>query len=56
MEGFRGEYYRRHEVAFMMANFANNFVGNEGQMTPGLVGSGTNHNKARSYWEIRRSC
>ena len=48
LAGFRGQYFKRHELAFMLSCYMHhkdrNYLG-------GLVGSGVNNHKARRIWE-----
>ena len=48
LKDFRGDYFRKHEVAMILASFSHH---KDGDPILGLVGSGINDNKARQYWE-----
>ena len=48
MSDFRGQYFKRHEVALIIAAFAHHM---NNKSLSGVVGSGINNRKARSYWE-----
>ncbi len=48
LSDFRGSYYRRHEVAFILGCFSHHK--DTGGLT-GLVGGGSNNGKARRLWE-----
>lgn len=48
LRDFRGSYFRRHEVAFLLSCFGHHY-----ERTPllgGMVGAGVNSYKVRSYW------
>ena len=48
LKDFRGDYFRKHEVAMILASFSHH---KDADPLVGLVGSGINNNKARQYWE-----
>ena len=48
MNDFRGNFFKRHEVALIIAAFAHHM---NNKSFSGVVGSGINNRKARSYWE-----
>lgn len=48
MRDFRGSFFKRHEVALIVAAYSHH---KEGTPLGGLVGSGVNAYKARGFWE-----
>lgn len=48
MEDFKGTYFRRHEVAYLLSCYSHHR-----QATPlrGLIGSGVNSSKVRGFWQ-----
>lgn len=48
MDGFKGEFFRRHEMAFILAGFSHHYPNST---LSGLIGSGVNSYKVRSWWE-----
>ena len=48
IRNFRGKYYKRHEVALILASYAHHM---EGILLRNLVGAGNNYNKVRTWWE-----
>lgn len=48
LKDFRGQFYKRHEVALILASYSHH---KERGVVGGLVGSGTNNAKVRSWWE-----
>lgn len=48
LSDFRGSFFRRHEIALILSSYCHH---KDKGVIGGLVGSGTNNSKARSYWE-----
>jgi hypothetical protein len=48
LKDFRGPYFRRHEVAYLLGCYSHH---RERGGLPGIVGAGTNQYKARHFWE-----
>ena len=48
MADFRGEFFRRHEMAFLLAGYSHH---SHDKPLSGLIGSGVNSFKVRGWWE-----
>lgn len=48
LKGFRGKFYRRHEVALILGSYSHH---KEGQLVRGLVGAGNNYSKVTAWWD-----
>lgn len=48
MRNFRGKFFKRHEVALILAAYRHHL---DGESIRNLVGAGTNNIKVRSWWE-----
>jgi len=48
MDDFKGEFFRRHEMAFLLAAFSHHYPES---ILSGLIGSGVNSYKVRGWWE-----
>lgn len=48
MADFRGEFFRRHEMAFLLAGYSHH---SDDKPLSGLIGSGVNGFKVRGWWE-----
>jgi hypothetical protein len=48
LKDFRGQFYKRHEVALILASYSHH---KDREVIGGLVGSGVNNYKVRSWWE-----
>ncbi len=48
MRNFRGQFFKRHEVALILAAYRHHL---DGEPIRNLVGAGTNNTKVRSWWD-----
>lgn len=48
LKDFRGPFYKRHEVAFILGSYSHH---KDREIIGGLVGSGSNNAKVRSWWD-----
>lgn len=48
LKGFRGKFYRRHEVALILGSYSHH---KDGELVRGVVGAGNNYSKVATWWD-----